>query len=369
VTPKGGQPASVKLQRWIDLLAALLTRKYPATLDQLFREVPAYAAAGLDPKTKAYQSARRKFERDKDELRGYGIPIETRTTHDDEIEGYVLDRREFYLPYLSLHQRAGTTTPKRPAQFGYAALRSLTLDADELAAVADAARRVRSLGDPDLADAATSAMRKLAFDLPVDAANTSDDPEIVPQPTGAERATFTRLADALDRRKRVTFGYRSPRGDSITDREVEPYGLFFLGHQWYAAAREPSSGVVKNFRISRISRVTVNDQRAQTPDYTVPAKFELREHARSRQAWELGDAGATDVVVRVRSATGAAAAAAQLGEPVSEQPDRRRFQVRRPDAFARWLLSFGGELEPVEPPEAVENFRRLVSETLALYGR
>ncbi len=369
--PARSEKGSDKLQRWVDLLAALLTRKFPATLEQLFRDVPGYAAAGRDQRSKAYQSARRKFERDKDELRGFGIPIETRTTHDDEVEGYVLDRREFYLPYLSLQTASGKTAPKKPAQYGYQALRGLTFDADELAAVGDAARRVRSLGDPDLADAATSAMRKLAFDLPVDAAAASHDPdpEIVPQSHTPDRATFARLTDALDRRKRVTFRYESMQGNATSDREVEPYGLFFLGHQWYLAAREPAAGIVKNFRLGRMSAVAVNQQREQTPDYAVPDEFRLRDHARSRQAWELGDAGAMDVLVQVASEGGAAAAAAALGEPVPGRTDLRRFQVRRPSAFTRWLLSFGGELKPVEPPEAVESFRRLVAETLAIYGR
>jgi proteasome accessory factor B len=367
--PRSVAKGSEKLQRWIDLLAALLTRKYPATLDQLFRDVPGYAAAGFDQKSKKYQSARRKFERDKDELRGYGIPIETRTDANDEVEGYILDRREFYLPYLSLHTRAGKTSPKKPKQYGYMALRDLTFDADELAAVAEAARRVRSLGNPDLADAAASAMRKLAFDLPVDAVDASDDPEVAPQSLAPERATFERLADALDRRKRVAFRYQSMHGNASADREVEPYGLFFVGHQWYLAAREPSVGIVKNFRLSRMIRVAVNDARKQSADYSVPDEFRLREHARSRQAWELGDAGVVEVLVRVESPSGAAATAAALGEEVPGRADLRRFQVRRPDAFARWLLSFGGELRPMEPPEAVESFRRLVAETLALYGR
>ncbi|MGH7630470.1 MAG: helix-turn-helix transcriptional regulator [Gemmatimonadales bacterium] len=359
---------SAKIQRWIDLLAALLARNHPATIEQIFREVPDYHAAGLEPDTVAYKTARRKFERDKDELRGYGIPIETRKTADDEVEGYVLDRREFYLPYLSLHTQGGSRAPRKPTQYGYAALRALTFDADELAAVAEAARRVRSIGDPELADAARSAMRKLAFDLPVDAAEAVDDPEVAQQPA-PERATFERLADALSRHKRATFRYRSMHGDATADREVEPYGLFFVSQQWYLAAREPSIGTVKNFRLSRMTRVQVNTKREQNPDYTVPDGFQLREHARSRQAWELGDAGAIEVLVRVESETGAAAAAAELGEPVEGNPNLRRLPVRRPDAFARWLLSFGGELRPLEPPDVVERFRRLVEETLALYGR
>jgi hypothetical protein len=39
--------------------------------------------------------------------------------------------------------------------------------------------------------------------------------------------------------------------------------------------------------------------------------------------------------------------------------------VRRPDHFARWLLSFGGDAMPVEPKTFVTKFRALARETLA----
>ncbi len=43
----------------------------------------------------------------------------------------------------------------------------------------------------------------------------------------------------------------------------------------------------------------------------------------------------------------------------------RRFQVRRIDSFARWLLSFAGDLEPVSPAQVVDEYAGLVRETLA----
>jgi proteasome accessory factor B len=60
-----------KIQRWIDLLAALLRRHYPATFEELIRDVPAYGGS------QSQDARRRMFERDKDELRGFGVPIET----------------------------------------------------------------------------------------------------------------------------------------------------------------------------------------------------------------------------------------------------------------------------------------------------
>ena len=108
---------SPKIQRWIDLLAALLRHHYPVTFDQLIREVPAYAA-----EQKA-ESRRRTFERDKDELRRFGVPIETVDSNDGDPQGYRLRVRDFYLPYLAvrseghpdLRHRAEATRAPRAA--------------------------------------------------------------------------------------------------------------------------------------------------------------------------------------------------------------------------------------------------------------
>jgi predicted DNA-binding transcriptional regulator YafY len=48
--------------------------------------------------------------------------------------------------------------------------------------------------------------------------------------------------------------------------------------------------------------------------------------------------------------------------------DRRKFTVRRIDAFARWLLSFGGEAVPVAPPALVNEFERQAHETRDIYA-
>lgn len=64
--------ASTKLQRWTDLLAALLRRRYPATFEELAPDIPAYSDSA-----KKHDALMRMFERDKDELRSFGIAIDT----------------------------------------------------------------------------------------------------------------------------------------------------------------------------------------------------------------------------------------------------------------------------------------------------
>jgi proteasome accessory factor B len=350
---------SPKIQRWIDLLATLLAHRYPVTLEEIIAGVPAYQTGNQKKET-----LRRMFERDKDELRRFGILIRTIPDRDGGPDGYQLLSREFYLPYLSLMVEGRPSRPRRLDKYGYASLPALSFEPDELEAVAHAAARVRELGDPLLAEHAESAVRKLAVDLPMDAARPNDS-RIAPARAQSDAEVFGSLSDALQDRKRVTFAYRSMGSDVTAGRTVEPFGLFFLNQHWYLAARAPGEDAVKNYRVSRISGLQVNGRQPGTPDYAIPSGFRLAEHARSKQAWELGDGDAVEAVVELRRPGGAAAAAARLGEADTGYPDRRRFRVRRRDTFARWLLSFAGDLVPVYPDEIVEEYRALVRETLA----
>ncbi len=106
-----------KLRRWIDLLAALLRRKFPITLEDLCKEVPGYPDIGT---TEGKAARRRMFEPDKRELRDFGIPITTVPL--EQVSGYALSRTDFYLPYLELLKdgrkispRCSCASPPRPA--------------------------------------------------------------------------------------------------------------------------------------------------------------------------------------------------------------------------------------------------------------
>jgi len=361
----GGRSAPPKIVRWTDLLASLLRNRYAISFEQIAREVPGYGAGEKDR-----ASVKRMFERDKKELLRFGVPIETVLDEKGEPTLYTVARTNFYLPYLGLLDAARRPSPPRRGKVGregYRMLQALAFEPDELAAVAEAAARVRALGDPGVAADADSAMRKLAYDLPVGATAAERAPHVVPARAQPDPAAFAVLDEALRDRKVVTFDYRSMGSDRTAARTVEPYGLFYLHGHWYLAGRDRDAGDLRNFRLSRMSGVRRNTARESTPDYEVPPGFRLREHARSRQAWELGDGDAREVDVRFVRDTGAAAAAARLGAPVEGAPDRRRFTVRRQDAFVRWLLAFAGDARPVAPADVVAEFDAQLRATLALY--
>lgn len=352
---------SAKTQRLVDLLAALLTYRAPRTFDQIVDEVPGYMG-------KSRETQKRTFERDKNDLREFGVPLETVGTEGADDSAYRLRTTDFYLPYLMLREESGTTRPRKVVRYGYNSLKELAFEADELAAVVNAAGVVRAMGDPYLAGCAESAVRKLAFDLPLDAIAASEAEMIHVQGVRADPSQLEALSGALLARKRIGFEYRSMSRDAQEHRVVEPYGLFFLNARWYLAARDVDKDELRNFRVSRISRAAVVNRKWATPDYQLPPGFVLREHARSRQSWELGDGDAFDAVVEFAGDGGATRAGAALGEAVEGAPRLRRFRVRRRDAFARWVLSFAGEAVPVEPPELVEEVRELARATRAMYN-
>ncbi|HYC50098.1 MAG TPA: hypothetical protein VEB19_03215, partial [Gemmatimonadaceae bacterium] len=97
--------------------------------------------------------------------------------------------------------------------------------------------------------------------------------------------------------------------------------------------------------------------------------FRLQEHARSRDAWDLGDGEPLAAEVQFTRQSGVARAAASNGAPVHGRADVRMFAVRRADTFARWLLSFAGDAVPLSPPELVTAWRALARGTLERYDR
>src|SRR3989442_11080535 len=66
------------------------------TVDEIRNTIPGYQQGD-------YASFKRMFERDKEELRALGIPIERRYTDVWEVEeGYLIPKDRYYLPELDL---------------------------------------------------------------------------------------------------------------------------------------------------------------------------------------------------------------------------------------------------------------------------
>ncbi len=290
---------------------------------------------------------------------------------DGESVAYRLSTHDFYLPYLSeAHAGRALSRPSRIDRYGYRGLTPLVFEPEELRSVSIAAERLCTLGAASLSAAAASGLRKLRFDLPLGVLHPDLEhvDQIIPPRARTKAEVLDALIEAVTGRKRVQIDYYSIGADATAVRDVEPYGLFLVSGNWYLAARDTQKRAVRTFRASRIGRVRPNRRRPGERDYAVPAGFVLREYAQSREAWEIGENDAIGVVVEFRGEGGAIAAAARLGTSLPGEPRRRRFEVRRLDTFARWLLSFGGEALPIAPDEARTTLGQLARKALAVHA-
>lgn len=342
----------------MDLVTTLLARKYGATLLELREAVPAYGRGSLE-------SSRRTFERDKDELRALGVPIDTIGKLGKADTRYAIQPDRFYLPYLGVVTPRGLVRPRRLDRFGYQALQDFDFSDADLDLLADAAARVAECGDPTLADDVAHALRKLALDLPPTELTPTPGVTMAQPSAAADPALLRQLGEALIARKQVSFTYYGIERNETEQRVVLPYGLAFTSGHWYLHALDPSRGSVRNFRVSRMQRLEVNKKNPGNHDYAIPESFRLAERAVPVPAWALGEEVPVKIEVAFTRRTGATRAAKALGTAIRGAPDHARYTVRRREAFFRWLLGLGGDAVPLSPPDVVRGYRELAARTLA----
>ena len=370
-----------KTQRWLDLIAFLVGRKVPVEVDQIMEAVPAYAEKYVEGDEKARETVRRMFERDKDELKALGIPIETvplsLSYGAEVVQAYRLQGKDFYLPYLKLISADAPGAGISPsATHPAAGLAQMELSERDIGVVHDSLNLVSWIPSSPFKREADSALRKLTYDL----GNTLHAPRMadfspvlyVDRPGASEiRSRVRILSDALLARKRVRFTYHGIHRGVDTERDVAPYGLLFQRGHWYLIGHDATREAVRVFRVGRMEDPWPNKKSPKTPDYEIPADFSLEEY-RDRDAWELGseDDKTLDARVLFEFPTSLWADRNGYGELEQEMPDGsqvRSFEVRQVSPFLRWILSLEGRARIAGPAALANGLRSLAREVLAVY--
>ena len=287
-----------KLERLLNLTAALLHAEIPLTAEELRDRVGGY------PDTKA--TFRRAFERDKDDLRSMGMPLRVEPVPgvDPPVDGYRLDRDEY----------AGT---------------ELAFEADELAALHLATSLVQLDGD----DTALVKLGAAGGDAPADSVGRV--------PFNDTLATM--IGAAVDR-KALSFTYND------VERIVEPWKLSFTRGHWYLSGFDRLREDQRLYRVDRIKDGVSLSGPAKAPVGDVNEPIDLR-------GWELGDGPVIKATILV-DADQAAYARHMLGEAV-DRPDgsvTATLDVRNIDAFRSFVLSFLEHAEILEPAELRTDF-------------
>jgi proteasome accessory factor B len=237
----------------------------------------------------------RTFERDKDELRALGVPIEVGgydAFFDDEA-GYRILPSEFSLPPIEL-------------------------DAEEASVVGVAARVWQHAS---MAESTQSAMTKLR------AAGVEPDPSALSalEPSvQATEAAFDPFWNAVLERTRVRFTYRDG-----SPRTLEPWGMTSRKGRWYVVGRDVDRDATRMFKLSRVTDLPV---RVSRPDaYAVPDGLDLRALARSLDPQEP----TAEALLAVRP--GKAPSLTRRGRRSEPTPDL----AWTPDGYEGWWVGYG----------------------------
>src|SRR5918997_665224 len=86
-----------RIERLVNLIAALLETHRPLTAEDIRHQVAGYGGTSLE-------AFRRSFERDKETLRDMGVPLEIVPTDafSEQADGYIIPKDRYYLPELDL---------------------------------------------------------------------------------------------------------------------------------------------------------------------------------------------------------------------------------------------------------------------------
>jgi len=350
-----------KTERWLNLLAFLLDRHYPASREEILSQVSDYKEDWVDGDAKVRESVRRKFERDKKELKELGIVLEPlkekvfANHSDQEVEAYQLKPRDFYLPYLK--------APGRSAPRHYF-LNEVPLTAEELPVLRRAAERIAALTDSPLGTAARSAVRKLAFDLP----ELQVSEERAFSSSADVDAQFTTLREAVETRRAVQCRYYTMRRDTEAQRIIEPYGLMLSWGHWYCVARARDRDARRVFRLDRMKDVTL--VQGDKGEFTVPRDFKIGTYL-NRAPWELSEDKPVTVRVRINFPQSRWVIGERLGKVVKGVTDDAgsefEFEVRAADAFIRWLLPLGNQVTVIAPPAFRQKLEDARAQLRAVY--
>ena len=300
-----------KSERLLNLLITLLVSRSYVTKERIRGVVEQYREAGDE----AFEKM---FERDKDELRALGIPIEVgyldRAFEDEP--GYRVERSAFELPQIDL-------------------------EPDEAAVIGLAARVWQHAG---LASATTHALVKLkAAGVSVDRAALN----VVQPQLAVEEPTFESFWDATRTRTPVTFGYRASSSAEQKQRHLQPWGVVSYRGRWYVVGQDTDRGAPRMFRLSRVQGAVRPDGKPGA--YDVPEGTDLRALTQSL-APPTGDQRAR-LLVRAGAAHGLRRHA-DAGPAVDTPDGWDRIEVAygRSDALADEVLGYGADVI-VESPE------------------
>ena len=306
-----------KTERLLGLVVCLLSTRRYLTADQIRQAVPGYPEQD--------ELFKRMFERDKEDLRELGVPLETGLNHPfDDDPGYRIRQQAYELP-------------------------ELRLEADEAAVLGLAARVWQRAA---LEGAAAGALLKLRA-AGMEAGDENPGPQGIEPRLHTTEPAFAPLWEAVRDRRPVTFSYRAAGRSEPQRRELEPWGVMNRHGRWYVAGRDRSRDATRVFRLGRIAGAV---KFCGPPgSVTVPDGTDVRELVRD---WDSAPAREHTALLRVRSGAGVGlrqhAVSVRLDETGPPGWDLVTTRFADVASFAEYAAWFGPDVVVLDPPDLRE---------------
>ena len=330
--PPASSAARVPVEeRLFSLVLALLATDAGLTKNEILSTVQGYRQKYSHSGDNS--NLERQFERDKDDIRELGVPLETLETPgqagNNQSLRYRIPRGAYELPADI------TFSPEETTLLNLAAMvwREGSLSAESRRALI----KLRSLGvattEPVLGYAPRVRVRDVAFDP---------------------------LSAALERHLMVKFAYLKPGETDARVRTVAPLALIQHQGRWHLYADEPESGTTRTFLLRRIvSSVTTTSTTFPAPsaDQSERALAELEAVWSSRVA-----------VVEVEPGTDASTRLGKRRSTVATASGALELHYSDINIFADELASFGPEVLVISPPDLRDAVRERLERTAADHG-
>jgi proteasome accessory factor B len=316
-------------ERLFSLVLALLATETGLTKADVLSSVQGYRQRYRPGGNNA--SLERQFERDKEDVRDLGVPLES-------IE-------------LPADQGASQYTRYRIPKGAYDLPADVTFTPQEIALLNLAALAWREGSLSGESRRALMKLRSLGID--------SDEPLLGYAPRlRARDAAFDPLSGAIERHHLVRFGYLKPGDTQTRRRQLAPHALVQFGGRWHVHGTDQRSGELRTFLLSRIVgpvEETSIDFPAPTGDPAADALASLREETARNVAQVTVQPGSD--------------AAARLGRR-AESADEGRLTLHYTDlqVLADELASFGPEVLVHEPATLVAAVRERLEAVAAAHG-
>lgn len=353
--PRKLSEGSRKALRQINLVRLMMQRPRGVTMAEIcqlegYDDLPWYS--GTDPNTeqkRAIASLRRRFQRDKDELRDMGALIEAVEDPDSPKHlRFRLAPQCLLTDQLAIEPEEMMLLDAMARAFGDVSgtetQRLLLTAIAKIKAGSEGASYVSQVSAPVLKrNIASSSSEMKNFDV-----------------------CFIAHTQCLP----IRFSYQGAGDVKARERNIEPWTIVKRGTAVYVVGRDRDLGEIRVFKVGRM-RGKVRVMKSAEP-FKVPKGFRAEDHFSSAPLTASGGKGTLrNVVIHFDADVGFIIANDFKGvHPIVERRDGSvtlSIATAHPAELFRYLADFAGHFEVRSPKELVHDFKARVEETLGVY--